>query len=914
LGYSKEEFHDNHFLDFIHPEDIESTKREFDNLKKGFPISSFVNRFRKKNKGYVALLWNVMPDLASEKIFAIGVDITKEKEIEFKLVRQQEMLVQMSKLGKIGAWEYVIDSERVYLSPMVKQIFGVHIDYIPDIQKFTNFFKNNSRPLLLNSFQDCIASGESWHLELEIITGNGKSKWVEVTGESEFVDGRCERMFGSIQDINEKKLASENLEDEIKLSRTIAKTQSLFISETDSSKAFDSLLNDILKLTDSEYGFIGEILYKEGDIPFLKTHAITNISWDEETRKFYEENAPGGLEFHNLNSLFGVALTTLEPVISNSPDTDPRKAGRPPGHPPMRSFLGIPVSRNKKGIAMIGVANRPGGYDKELVDWLAPLLGTLSQIVENSREVRAREIAQKELIKAKEAAEAATKAKSEFLASMSHEIRTPMNGVIGMLNLLNHSELTGEQSKFAEVAQNSAESLLILINDILDFSKIEADKLNLEKNPFHLGKLFQDFSKSIVANIKNKPLELIFESIDLDKYIVLGDSGRILQILNNLVGNAIKFTEEGEIFVKSKIEENSERVKFTCSIIDSGIGIPEEKIPFLFDSFTQVDTSTTRKFGGTGLGLAISKKLCELMKGNISVESKLGKGSTFTFEIYLDIEKIITIPKIKGTKVFLVTFNESLKNILSSQIKSLGAIVRSFSSFEDLKEELEKSDKINFLLIDTNPENFDKLNNDQELKKIILKKVDKLNLIINIKSNKNIYKLEKLKVNNYFHKPLTFEDIKGILEISDTEEIKSSSKPQSKIQDGLRKDFRILMAEDNYTNQLVLKGILRKLGLKADFVSNGQEVINILNQASEDPPYELILMDCQMPEMDGFEATRQIGSGKAGENYKKIPIIALTANAMLGDRERCIEAGMDDYMTKPVKIPDLKITLKKWMK
>ncbi len=764
-------------------------------------------------------------------------DMTEKKKVERALDEQRTVLVDALGLARMGTWELDILTMKVTVSPELKTLLKIPQSTgdettIDMIRRGLFPTEYTSGLKLLN---DAVTEKRTFSLEFRFRDQEGQLRYFLGFGRPVLnPKGEVVTVRGTIQDFTDRKT------DEIRLAGFYRQLQDLQNAMNASA---------IISITDSR----GVIL--EANDNFCQ---VAGYSREELVGQSHRIVNSG---FHS-KDFFRILWDTI-------------KAGK--------------VWKGEiKNISKLGV---PYWVDATIFPILDEF-GKPSRFMAIRYDITERKLAEQELLKAKNAAEAADKAKTEFLATMSHEIRTPMNGVIGMTALMLETNLNAEQRDYAETIKSSGENLLEIINDILDFSKIETGKLELDYQPLALDFCIEEVIDLLAPKINQKNLDFAY-CIDTDvPASISGDAFRLRQILVNLIGNAVKFTETGGIEVHvSRIGRQDHATTIRFEIKDTGIGIPAEKIPLLFESFTQVDSSTSRKYGGTGLGLAITRKLVSLMQGTISVSSTPGKGSVFTFTLPATVSKKRQNP-----------FSGAEKNLIENRLivilddspirsKSIRTTLEMYGFSAISGPEAEKSDPDVLILPG------EKFGREAE---IPLKWKDIPVVALNVPGRE--YRGQP-KTENLIPVSLPFRHFalaQAVLQLLARTQPKPKSEKPGSLDKELAEKFplRLLLAEDNPVNQKLALNVLKKMGYAASVAENGLEVLKKL----EEQDFDIILMDIQMPEMDGLEATRQI---RTLYPERPVKIIAMTANAMDGDREKCIDSGMDDYLSKPFKLTDV---------
>lgn len=862
LGYKKEELEKKNFLDFVHPDDLEDTLKAICKLKKQEEVLNFVNRYKAKDGSYRYIEWRSKPN--ENLIYAAARDITHSKLAENKLEEAKKKYQSLVKNIPGITYRCKLDKNwtMVFMSDAIQEISGYHArDFInSQIRSYESIIHPDDKNYVNISIYKAIAEKKCWDIEYRIRKKNGEDSWVQERGNI-IKDEESKEIYldGFILDINDKKKA----EEEFKKSQDRYK----YISEHSPVGLFQFKRSPQGK---REFVYISQGFKNILGIDTEKTMKDWKYLHDK-IHQSYKES------FKDEMDLSALTLKQFNFTFLFKTDT--------------------------KGEIWIELKADPQKNPDGSILWTGVFI-----------DIDSKKRLEEKLLLAKKQAEESNLAKSYFLANMSHEIRTPMNGILGFLQLLENTTLTDEQLDYINIMKSSTDTLLNLINDILDVSKIEAGKIELENIGFNLRSTLEGGINPLLVKADEKGLDInILLRSEVPQY-VKGDPTRLKQIITNLVSNAVKFTEKGEILLKVDIVDKKENIAYIkFSIKDTGIGLTDEITEKLFSPFVQADSSSTRKYGGTGLGLTICKSYVEAMGGKIHVESEEGKGSIFSFTVALEISnEIQDLPKIdfdilKGKRIMIVDNNKTNRMVLKIILQETGCIVDMVNSAEEAISILLKEDKnaFNAILVDYNMPNMNGADLAAALKAIPSTKDIPLILITSVGVKGEAKRAQESGFIAYLTKPYKKIELLNCIsmvvgEKNFNKESEKSFITRHTIKEAeYNKRTKILLVEDNEVNCKLFTKLLQSNGYNCDIAMNGEEAL----RAYVNKDYDLIFMDCQMPVMDGYEATRKIRELEGGK--KHTPIIAITAYSMQGDREKCIQAGMDDYISKPISLKEV---------
>ena len=860
LGYSSSEMKESSFLyaTLIHPEDIDSIKKEVQsNIKNGKNTFGRSYRLRRKSGEYRWFYDFTMLERDEEggveSIRGYMFDQTHLKDVEDSLRKERQYLENIIKGTNVGTWEWNIQTGKTVFNERWAEIIGYSLEelYPVSIHTWLNFLhpddKKISQKLLEEHFNKEL---DYYEIECRMRHKNGQWVWVLDRGcvSSWTKDEKPLLMSGTHQDITKRKEMEEEI---IRISERLA------------------------------------LAVKAGNVGIWELDIMNGtLIWDEAMYELY------GIRGDNFSGAYEAWECGLHPndLEFCRQCVNDAILGKSDFNPEFRVVWQDGSIHHIKANGMVV-------RDKQ---------GTPLKMIGTNWDITDRVYYEEELIKAKEQAESANVMKSQFLANMSHEIRTPMNGVLGFIDLLQRTNLSSEQKDYVKEAQNASEILLYLINDILDFSKIEAGKLTIENTNFKIRTAVEDTVSILVPKALEKHVELhtmIKANVPEE---VIGDPARLRQILNNLISNAIKFTEKGEININVDcIEKNNEKILLIIEVQDTGIGISEQSIEKLFKPFMQADASTTRKYGGTGLGLAISRELVKLMQGELTVKSEIGKGSTFTISLLLETVKRTkesnNLDNFTGINVLIVDDNNNNRKIVRSYLEEVGCNI--FEA-EDANKAItvilmnsNNEKKIDLAIVDLQMPGMNGYQLATTLGTIPFAKDVKLVLMTSAAQKRGVAKEHGFS--GYLAKPIRRDElltctlkVLGLQKETHFQPESITSYTANEVKEPFQPN--ILLVEDNEMNRKIIITMLKHNNMTCDIAVDGSEAVKAVAQKD----YDIVFMDCQMPVMDGYEAAEKIREMEGSKKHTLI--IAMTANAMEGDREKCMKAGMDDYLSKPI--------------
>jgi len=859
LNFSKDEVKELTLQQLVPPQHLQNLNEYMHRIiEKGEDSGTMILRTKDGNDIY--WMYNNMlenDENGNQYVVSTALNVSDRIQLERDLLYTQKILEQTNVVASVGGWEVNLKANRIFWSESTKNIHRVPHDYTPDFDSAIAFYEEESKPKIQELFTQAIQKGIPYDEELRLQRFDGSLIWVRVKGVPEFEDGVCVRVFGIIQDIDQAKKIFLELEKKEAMLRSFVKYVPAAVAMLDNNLNYISVSKRWLQeFHDEKEQIIGKNLYEVNkDVP-------------QERRAIYTR-ALQGFSYKNENQIFEI------PGISE-----------------------------------------PQHFNWEVIPWHFSD-GTVGGVVISTQNTTNSVKINQKFIDAKKLADLASRTKSEFLANMSHEIRTPLNGVIGFSDLLLKTPLTEMQTQYLNYISDSGNSLLNIINDILDFSKIESGKLELFIDRYNVYDLANHVVNIILYQAQSKDLELLLNIEQGLPNMLWIDEARIKQVLINLLGNAVKFTEVGEIeFAVRRLKQDNEKLTLRFSVRDTGIGIPKDKQQRIFDAFTQEDSSVSKKYGGTGLGLTISNNLLKYMGTNLLLESEMEKGSVFYFDIEVPYDKEDMQDNDDDMaeigRVLVVDDNQNNRTILQHMLAYKNIESEAAANGLEAIQLLMNGERFDMILMDYHMPVLSGLETIDKIKDLFKIQEEMIPLIVlhtSSEENEFISAFRKDDKSYCLLKPIKSDELYRTLKYAVKDSKQNAVKKDKAVAEEemlIESPLKVLLADDNPVNRALNNKMMQLIAPNALLVevSDGKQAVTKCGETI----FDLILMDVQMPVMDGIEATRSIREILA---YKNIPVIGISAGNSVGEKEKCIEAGMTDFLPKPIRHAELFVAIKK---